>query len=1042
MAPATGIPLPLNWRKTLGLARRSIPEFYENADSVLEVPHASAIRAALETIGLSAVYCVQGIPTVGILALNQYDHDSVFRIRAELWNQGIASLLLVIAEDKVHAYSLAMQPPAKPTKSFEKRCLLETFNLTTDALRIRELIDGAESGRLWNVYSNKFHPKQRVDRVLLDNLTTSHKLMINSGLTSDAAQALLIQTIFIAYLEDREIATPDYFKAVSQNRVESFSELLESMDARLVKALFGKLRRDFNGDLFVAPCSFVPQTRAPELTGEHLSILARFRSGKEEMTGGQLRFWGYDFRFIPIELVSAVYDRFLGERERARRNQGAYFTPMFLADLIVSQVWDALPDRMKSNGRFLDPACGSGVFLVRAFQRLCEHWRGTHKRRGIPWKTLRDLLGRVHGWDKDGGAVRVAVFSLYVALLEEVSPPDILELVRRGRLLPALWNNNLVCQDFFKVDSEKAKYEVIIGNPPWTSRGGKGRSSVRWCSKNDYPMPEYEDAWAFTWKAIEHLEEDGTIGYLLPAMGFLHNLSMVAVKARETLFSNGRVRRIINFADLRMQLFEQAKRPAAFMLFGRNKIVAKPYDFDYWCPKAGPSLRNKRVIALTSADKMTLDDEDVRKNPSVFKEQMRIRGAEAKLFAYLGRFSKLGSLVRNFRDANAVGQEAANQWVIGQGYKLSGVERPFRQGGAVVSAQEFIKRSEFVGSLLDLPIEAYTRLAQRTNGLRPANSAFVHRIGFERGFVGARILVPRGIDVEYGSRLRATYCTEPATFQSIILAISVPEGDEWRAKLLAALLNSRVSVWYAFHVAASFGSDRPEVKQRDLLRLPFPSPSDFSDENSAKAAADKLVAIIDDMIESEISPFGSSEMLSDALREIDNCAYAYFGLSKNEIAVIEDTVEYLIPGSQPAEGSAPELWRMPDPHERGRYAATLTGRLKGWLRNPAGIGARLMAHNSDLSILRISLDDDTVYGEEKDGELTSALDRLGRHLELPKNENLQSALDLRVFSEGYLYLIKPMQLRYWLRSAALSDADEIVQELQSLVGQPRLRSVG
>ena len=90
-------------------------------------------------------------------------------------------------------------------------------------------------------------------------------------------------------------------------------------------------------------------------------------------------------------------------------------------------------------------------------------------------------------------------------------------------------------------------------------------------------------------------------------------------------------------------------------------------------------------------------------------------------------------------------------------------------------------------------------------------------------------------------------------------------------------------------------------------------------------------------------------MLSDVLREIDNCAYAYFGLSKNEIAVIEDTIEYLIPGSQPAEGSAPELRREPNPHERGRYAATLTGRLKGWLRNPAGIGARLMAHNHDLS---------------------------------------------------------------------------------------------
>ncbi|MEB3017372.1 hypothetical protein VJJ50_10900, partial [Capnocytophaga ochracea] len=77
----------------------------------------------------------------------------------------------------------------------------------------------------------------------------------------------------------------------------------------------------------------------------HMAILARFRSGREEIAqAGQQRFWGYDFRYIPIELISAVYDRFLGEREEERRAKGAYYTPMFLADTVVSQVWDLLSD--------------------------------------------------------------------------------------------------------------------------------------------------------------------------------------------------------------------------------------------------------------------------------------------------------------------------------------------------------------------------------------------------------------------------------------------------------------------------------------------------------------------------------------------------------------------------------------------------------------------------------------------------------------------------------------------------------------------------
>ena len=104
-----------------------------------------------------------------------------------------------------------------------------------------------------------------------------------------------------------------------------------------------------------------------------MAILARFRDGREEMneSGSQFRFWGYDFKYIPVELISAVYDRFLGEkekqlreREQERRKLGAYYTPMFLADTVISQVWDTLSAESKDKGVFFDPACGSGVFLV------------------------------------------------------------------------------------------------------------------------------------------------------------------------------------------------------------------------------------------------------------------------------------------------------------------------------------------------------------------------------------------------------------------------------------------------------------------------------------------------------------------------------------------------------------------------------------------------------------------------------------------------------------------------------------------------------
>ena len=317
-------PISSEWKGRLGLATRHAPEYYESSDAVIDTPHALAIRIALDELGLSAVFCVQGVPTIAILNLEQFDASRVVDLHGALWNQGLASLFLVVAGDTLRAYSLARKPQKESGQEFDQRCLVETLDATAHALEIRNIVYGAESGRLWKEHGDYFRPKERIDQVLLDNLTESHKLLSKS-LSSDAAQALLIQTMFIAYLEDRKIITPEYFLAATRNAASNFSALLESRDVRLLKLLFATLKDDFNGDLFVAPCSFESQSRAPTVQDGHLDVIASFRTGREEMAkSGQFRFWGYNFRYIPIELVSAVYDRFLGEKEEDRKAVIAY----------------------------------------------------------------------------------------------------------------------------------------------------------------------------------------------------------------------------------------------------------------------------------------------------------------------------------------------------------------------------------------------------------------------------------------------------------------------------------------------------------------------------------------------------------------------------------------------------------------------------------------------------------------------------------------------------------------------------------------------
>lgn len=1034
MTDVRALPLRKEWKERLGLANRRSPELYESSENVTDVPHALAIRAALADLGLSAVFCVQGVPTVAILSVEQYDRARIIDLYGALWNQGLASLLLVIADDTLRAFSLARTPYRDFGDTFDQRCLIATLDHTAEALRFRNLLYGAESGRLWKEHAEYFNPKERIDQVLLENLKESHQLLCKAHLSSDAAQALLIQAMFIAYLEDREIITPDYFRAVSRNETENFSSLLAARNVKLLKSLFTNLRTDFNGDLFVAPCSFESQRKAPEIEQTHMDVLARFRTGREEMgKGGQQRFWGYNFRYIPIELVSAVYDRFLGEKEEQRREQGAYYTPMFLADTVVSQVWETLSPEVKEKGRYLDPACGSGVFLVRSFQRLCEHWRATRTSRTIRWDSLLTILQRVHGWDINGSAVRVAVFSLYVALLEEVSPPDIRRLISRGKILPELWGKTLVCRDFFNVPNDDASFHVVIGNPPWSSRRGSDRPSVRWCEKNRLPMPGGEDAWAFAWNAVRHLAEDGVVAFLLPAMGFLHNHAANTVTARHQFIRENRIYRIINFADLRFQLFEHAHRPAALIIYGKSRAGEFPYHFDYWAPKADLNLQIKRLITLSSADKLSLSTATVADNPLAFKQRLWMREPDAKLFSYLSNLPKLGNLIKDFGGMSRRNHDFVGRWIIGQGFQ------PLNDHASQGQSSPY-SVSQYVGKLPDLPIAAFRRFAQPISGLTSWHSRRVRRKGFEAGFSGARILVPRGVETSQ-MRLRAAYTDDAFTFQHIIQAILVPSGQESRAKLLTGLLNSRIAIWYAFHGTASFGSDRPEVQQAELLRLPFPSPADLPEPEQATAAAEKIVTIVEVAERAAKAPFALDSGDNAILAEIDRLAYQYFCLSSDEIVLIEDAVERIIPAVQPHEGNYPDLWKAPTGNDRRAYAATLIASVSNWLRNDGTVSARLEACSADLGILRLSLDGvSTTYTEAGDGSLADVLSHISEHLRQPLDGNFQLMPDLRVFVGNDLYLIKPMQLRFWLRATALADADAIAMDLQDAVAFERRRS--
>ena len=223
---------------------------------------------------------------------------------------------------------------------------------------------------------------------------------------------------------------------------------------------------------------------------------------------------------------------------------------------------------------------------------------------------------------------------------------------------------------------------------------------------------------------------------------------------------------------------------------------------------------------------MTIDD------PLVFKRSLWMSEPEAKLFNYLARLPKLGDLVGEYGTLNRRKASLDDRWVVGHGFKPARADR-------LDDDTYETEHSEVVATTPFLPISSFRALFQDSESLRPWESGTVHRRGFERGFDGVRVIVPRGVTIKQ-QRLRAAFLQQPLTFRHIILAITVPPGGEKRAKLLTGLLNSKLLLWFAFHGTASFGSDRPEVQQAQLLRLPFPSPEDLPEPEEAEAASRAL----------------------------------------------------------------------------------------------------------------------------------------------------------------------------------------------------------
>ncbi len=304
---------------------------------------------------------------------------------------------------------------------------------------------------------------------------------------NDVVQKLLDRIIFIRIAEDRKIRPErELWEIVAQWREEGKRK---SMMPALVD-LFREVNDDLNGDIFKPhACESV------DVDSDLLSDII------DNLYFPKTR---YRFDAIGVELLGSIYERYLGstirvtpqrvkveEKPEVKKAGGVYYTPKFVVDYIVRNTVGKLIEgktpKQIEKIKILDPACGSGSFLLGAYQYLIDYHLRYYREHpkdaqtlfldiytkvnpddlALPLKEKANILrNNLFGVDIDAQAVEVTMMSLYLKALEGERGL----LPRKQHLLPALGNN-------IKCGNSLVGYDIFDAPSPHPSHKGRGKAS-------------------------------------------------------------------------------------------------------------------------------------------------------------------------------------------------------------------------------------------------------------------------------------------------------------------------------------------------------------------------------------------------------------------------------------------------------------------------------------------------------------------------------------------------------------------------------------
>jgi len=386
--------------------------------------------------------------------------------------------------------------------------------------------------------------KNPIDKKLLDDMIhfrdilskdirkNNQDMNLSDEKIDEAVQRILDRLIFIRNAEDRKLEETKLQSYIRQPYKNEKGQLVEE-----VSNLYADYNNKYNSKLF------------DDHLCDHIHIDNNtLREVINGLYNPSNNFYKYDFSVIESDVLGKIYEQYLGyilnakvnktkllESKPHRKDQGIYYTPSYIVDYIVKNtvgkyIKTHTPEEIK-NVKILDPACGSGSFLIKAYKELENYWENVYRgKKGIQetlklegaeefyTRKVEILMKNIFGVDLDPKAVEIAQLNLLLQISEKKQKLPLLKNnIKVGNSLiddTSISDNAFKWEEEFPEIMKNGGFDIIIGNPPYDVKLNE--------TEKDYIKDQFvEDntknsASYFTFRSIELLRHNGIIGMIVP----------------------------------------------------------------------------------------------------------------------------------------------------------------------------------------------------------------------------------------------------------------------------------------------------------------------------------------------------------------------------------------------------------------------------------------------------------------------------------------------------------------------------------------------